>query len=176
MLVNTDFSVQVSVTPDKYEWSSSPQQGVQRVMLDRVGAEKGRATSIVRFEEGSGFPHHSHPGGEEILVLDGVFSESGKSYSSGWYLRNPPDSSHSPSSDCGATIFVKLWQMAGKKQPCVRINIKDKSNWYFSEGRDTCPLYKDDSENVLIERLAANVSLFKEPVVGAEVLVLEGSL
>jgi anti-sigma factor ChrR (cupin superfamily) len=48
MQVNSDFSLRASVTPDEYHWVSSPQAGVERVMLDRIGAEKARATSIVR--------------------------------------------------------------------------------------------------------------------------------
>ncbi|SUV87500.1 ChrR Cupin-like domain [Bordetella pertussis] len=63
-------------------------------MLDRWGGEKGRATSIVRYAPGACFPRHEHPGGEEILVLAGSFSEEGGRYPAGWYLRNPPGSSH----------------------------------------------------------------------------------
>lgn len=67
MRLNADFSRRAIVTPEQYQWVASPQSGVERVMLDRVGEEKARATSIVRYAPGSWFPQHPHPGGEEIL-------------------------------------------------------------------------------------------------------------
>lgn len=68
MLINADFSRRAVVVPRQYQWVSSPQGGVERVMLDRVGAEKARATSIVRYAPGSHFPPHQHPGGEECRI------------------------------------------------------------------------------------------------------------
>ena len=97
MLLNSDFSQRAIVTPDDYQWIPSPQPGVERLMLDRIGLEQARATSLVRYAPGSKFPAHSHPGGEEILVLDGIFTENGVDYPAGWYLRSPDGSSHQPS-------------------------------------------------------------------------------
>ena len=73
MLIHADFSRRALVLPHQHRWTPSPQAGVERVMLDRVGAEKGHATSLVRYAAGSNFPVHYHPGGEEILVLSGAF-------------------------------------------------------------------------------------------------------
>ena len=56
MLVNADFSRRAVMLPSGYHWVRSPQSGVERVMLDRVGGEQARATSIVRYEPGSYFP------------------------------------------------------------------------------------------------------------------------
>ncbi|MFM5695954.1 cupin domain-containing protein [Aeromonas caviae] len=72
MLINADFTRRAIVEPDHYNWIASPQPGVERVMLDRVGTEKARATTIVRYAPDSAFPQHSHPQGEEILVLSGT--------------------------------------------------------------------------------------------------------
>ena len=77
MLINADFSCPVILAPHQYQWVPSPQGGVERIVLDRIGAEKARATSIVRYAPASVFPRHLHPGDEEILVLDGTFSEGG---------------------------------------------------------------------------------------------------
>ena len=79
MLVNADFSRAVIVEPGQYEWVASPQAGVERMMLDRIGEEKARATSIVRYAADSRFPPYAHPGGEEILVLSGTFSDEARS-------------------------------------------------------------------------------------------------
>lgn len=108
MLIHSDFSKPVILNSDQYDWVPSPQHGVERVMLDRIGAEKARATSIVRYAKLSSFPSHQHPQGEEILVLSGTFSEQGVDYPAGWYLRNPDGTSHQPSSLDGTIIFVKL--------------------------------------------------------------------
>ena len=79
-------------------------------MLDRIGAEVARATSIVRYAPASRFPAHVHGGGEEFLVLDGVFQDEHGDFPAGAYIRNPPQSRHTPRSAPGCIIFVKLWQ------------------------------------------------------------------
>ena len=69
-----------------------------------------RATTIVRYAPNSHFSKHSHTGGEEFIVLDGIFQDEHGDYSAGTYVRNPPTTSHTPRSDQGCIIFVKLWQ------------------------------------------------------------------
>lgn len=176
MLINADFSRPVAMAPHQYQWVASPQDGVERVMLDRVGAEKARATSIVRYAPHSSFPRHQHPGGEEILVLDGTFSEGGLDYPAGWYLRNPPGSSHQPSSGEGAIIFVKLRQMSTPEQPYVRIDTRDPASWHAELGREICPLFSDASEQVSLQRLAPHDALLADAEGGMELLVLEGDV
>jgi anti-sigma factor ChrR (cupin superfamily) len=39
MKLRADFDQRVAVTPEQYEWVPSPAPGVERMMLDRVGAE-----------------------------------------------------------------------------------------------------------------------------------------
>jgi len=75
MNLNHDFTARVVQHAAEAAWSPSPLPGVTRRMLDRVGDEVARATSIVRYAAGSRFDAHGHPGGEEILVLDDVFSD-----------------------------------------------------------------------------------------------------
>jgi len=145
-------------------------------MLDRLGGEHARATSIVRYAPGASYPAHRHPGGEEILVLSGVFSEEGRHYPEGWYLRNPPGSSHAPASADGAVIFVKLGQMAPAGQPPVRIDTRLSSAWRRQHGRETCPLFSDAAEQVSLQRLAPHEALFAGAIEAAEVLVVSGSL
>lgn len=175
MLVNADFTRPVIVAPDDYRWAASPQAGVERMMLDRLGAEKVRATSIVRYASASHFPLHAHPGGEEILVLSGVFSDSDGDYPAGWYLRNPPGSSHRPFTSPGAIIFVKLWQIAPSEAQSVRIDTRSETAWRRSEDRDVCALFSGESEEVSILRLTSNARVFNGPVGSAEVLVISGS-
>ena len=177
MLINADFSRRASVTADEHQWIKSPQEGVERVMLDRIGAEKARATSLVRYAPDSYFPHHLHPGGEEILVLSGTFSADDDDYPAGWYLRNPPTSGHQPHSREGAIIFVKLRQMTMTETHTIAIDTNDDSNWHTKDNREICSLYADDREQVSLQRLSTHQALFADTVTGgAEILVIKGNL
>ena len=69
MEINADFSQRVVVHAAQLPWVPSPMAGVERRMLDRIGDEVARATSIVRYAPGSQFSPHTHGGGEEFLVL-----------------------------------------------------------------------------------------------------------
>lgn len=176
MFVNADFSRTASVSADQYNWVASPQGGVERVILDRIGEEKARATSIVRYAPGASFPTHEHPGGEEVLVLSGTFSEDGRDYPAGFYLRNPPGSSHQPYSNEGTTIFVKLWQMQASEKDRVCIDTRDKALWQSRDGRDTCPLFSNENETVFLQRVPAGERLLPETLAGVELLVLAGDV
>ncbi|MEJ8798329.1 cupin domain-containing protein [Trinickia caryophylli] len=174
MLVNTDFSRWAIVTPREYRWIASPQKGVERVMLERVGTEEARATSIVRYLPHSHFPQHNHPEGEEVLVLSGVFSEGDTHYPAGWYLRNPPGSSHRPSSEEGAVIFVKLRQMLPDERRSVRIDTRHPASWRRSHGQDVCLLFSNDLEHVCLRRLAPGEIVLPDSRRRTELLVLAG--
>lgn len=91
-------------------WVKSPADGVSRIHLEREAEESGHTTSFVKFEPGSYFPEHQHPQGEEIYVLDGVFSDENGDYPAGTYLRNPQGTRHKPFTKQGCTLFVKLEQ------------------------------------------------------------------
>src|SRR5215510_12612552 len=110
-LVNADFTRRVVITTDALPWIPSPQAAVERRLLDRIGGEVARATSLVRYAKASAFPAHSHALGEEFLVLDGVFSDERGDYPAGTYVRNPPGSRHTPRTAPGCIILVKLRQM-----------------------------------------------------------------
>lgn len=146
-------------------------------MLDRISREQARATSLVWYAPGSEFPAHSHPGGEEILVLDGIFTENGVDYPAGWYLRSPDGSSHQPSSRDGTTIFVKLRQMSADERQPVRINTQEAANWHGQPQRQVCPLFSGASETVQLQKLAPGERIFCAPLVGgAELILLQGEL
>ena len=108
---NADFDRRIVITPSDYQWVDSPMPGVERMMLDRIGGEVARATTIVRYAPNSKFRAHTHTGGEEFIVLDGVFSDEHADFPKGSYVRNPIGTSHTPKiGPDGATIFVKLQQ------------------------------------------------------------------
>lgn len=112
MNVNADFSLRVAVHTADVPWIPSPMPGVDRRMLDRIGGEVARATSVVRYAPHSRFSAHVHTGGEEYLVLEGVFQDEHGDFPVGTYVRNPPGSHHTPRSDDGARLWVKSGHLA----------------------------------------------------------------
>jgi quercetin dioxygenase-like cupin family protein len=122
MQLHTDYSLRVVVRPEDVAWSASPEPGVDRRRLERDGDEVARATSIVRYAPGSRFAAHTHGGGEEILVLEGVFSDEHGDYPAGTYLRNPIGTRHTPFSEPGTTLLVKLRQFDAADTTTLRLN------------------------------------------------------
>ncbi len=124
-LVNADFDRRSVVPPPSADsWIASPLPSGHRHLLDRVGGEVARANSIVRYDAGSHFSSHRHDGGEEYLVLDGIFSDERGDYPPGTYVRNPPGTSHAPFSRDGCTLFVKLWQFTAGVDAPVRVDTR----------------------------------------------------
>ncbi len=146
-------------------------------MLDRIGDEVARATSIVRYAPHSHFSPHIHGGGEEFLVLNGVFQDEHGEYPAGTYVRNPPTSSHRPGSEPGCTIFVKLWQFDPDDRTPVRIDTSARPLAPAPEllGVEFTVLYENPWELVLLERWAPGISIAVPIPGGIELLVLDGS-
>jgi hypothetical protein len=89
MRLNIDLSVPVAVHAADRLWQPTKASGVERQPLARLGEDRALAVSLVRFARGSGFAFHRHPGGEEVLVLDGVFQDEAGDHPPGTYLRYP---------------------------------------------------------------------------------------
>src|SRR5678816_1798947 len=115
--INGDLSVRAVVDTTPMEWSPSPSASVWRKRVHRVGpVESGQVTSVVRYDPGSRFPAHDHPEGEEILVLEGVFSDEHGNWPAGTFLLNPEGFRHAPFSEPGCVLFVKLRQFPGRER------------------------------------------------------------
>jgi anti-sigma factor ChrR (cupin superfamily) len=175
MLLNEDFSARAVVHAGAMAWVPSPTKGVDRRMLFRIGEEKARATSIVRYAPGSEFPAHGHPGGEEILVLDGVFQDESGDYPAGSYLRNPPGTSHRPGSGPGCTIFVKLWQFRKDDAALVALGADDGPAASWPGVIASRKLFDNGHEEVRIEDWARDADVEMANPKGLELLVLDGS-
>lgn len=177
MELNDDFTKRVVVHAAGLAWVPSPIAGVNRRMLDRIGDEVARATSIVRYAPASRFSPHTHGGGEEFLVLDGVFQDEHGDYPAGSYVRNPPTSRHTPGSAPGCTLFVKLWQFDPADRTPVRI-ARSTLAWHAAPDRpgvEIAALFRDDREEVRLERWAPRAAVDIPVPGGAEILVLEGA-
>ena len=176
MEVRADLGQRVLLDTGGLAWSPSPMAGVERRMLDRRGGEIARATSLVRYAPGSSFERHSHGGGEEILVLEGTFSDERGDYGAGTYLRNPVGSNHAPFSERGCTILVKLHQMHPADQQRVVIDTQ-RSSWVpgLVRGLEVMPLHAFGSEHVALVRWAAGTVFQPHGHPGGEeILVLDG--
>jgi quercetin dioxygenase-like cupin family protein len=172
--VRSDFTLPAIQLPESHEWIPSPQAGVERVMLDRIGDEVAVATSLVRYAAGSTFPDHDHALGEEYIVLDGEFGDEHGRYPAGTYVRNPPGTHHAPFSDPGCVIFVKLRQfdLEDQRQCVMRLEERlPEDGWNAKE------LHRHKDEVVQEIVAAADVEI---PLPAAahvqEMLVLEGRI
>lgn len=176
-MLNMKFDEKVVVETAQQEWIASPMAGVWRKPLAREAAEHGHTTSVVRFDPESYFSPHAHPLGEEILVLEGVFSDEHGDYPAGSYLRHPPGSSHKPFSREGCTIFVKLDQFDAADQETVRIDTRCR-DWLPGDGNCmVMPLYENDYESVSLVKCPAHTRLDPHQHFGGEeVFVVSGTL
>lgn len=179
MLINADFSQAVVLPAGEQEWINSPASGVDRIMLDRIGAEVARATSVVRYAPGSEFARHEHARGEEFFVLEGIFSDEHGDYPAGTYVRNPPGSGHSPFSKDGCRIFVKLRQFDPTDLSPVVIDTGVEVHWRGNDARETAHmnLHEFNTEKVQMLRLQKGASYSQ--IVGEggiEILIVSGSI
>ena len=179
-LVNADFTQRVVIATGAMRWIPSPQPGVERRLLDRIGGEIARATSLVRYAPSSAFPAHAHALGEEFLVLSGVFSDEHGDYGEGTYVRNPPRSRHAPRTAQGCTILVKLRQMKPTENTRIVIDTT-KAVWKLADpaGLIRLPLHlaPDTGESVTLEQLLPGARLTEtDRPGGEEIFVLSGEL
>lgn len=167
---------------DEMDWQPSPSPTVQRKRLELDGpVEAGRVTSVVRYLPASSFHPHEHPDGEEILVLEGVFTDQTGDHGAGSYLLNPEGFAHAPSSAPGCVLLVKLRQYPGAGRETVRIDSR-RAPWAphaSIPGVDVLELYRSDRhpEVMRLVRIApgALVPAQRFPR-GEEIFVLAGSL
>lgn len=175
MQINSDFSLRAIVHAEQLAWTPSPMAGVDRRMLDRIGGEVARATSIVRYAPGSRFSAHTHTGGEEFVVLEGVFQDEYGDFPEGTYVRNPPSTSHTPGSEAGCTIFVKLWQFDCNDRNQFHKRMADELAPPV-DGVATAILHEDAQEVVTYSQLDAGATLSMDVLGGIEMLVINGSV
>ena len=177
--LNAELSVRLAIDTDAMAFPPSPGGHVLRKRLHRVGpAEAGQVTSIVQYQPGAQFPAHDHPEGEEILVLDGIFSDEHGDWPAGTYLLNPEGFRHSPFSKDGCLLFVKLRQFHGRDRQHISLQSRDEA-WRPSVRKTVSwkKLYAQEpyTDFMRLERWDSpqEMGQLNFPQ-GAELLVLEG--
>ena len=177
--INADLSVRAVAHTGEMDWTSSPSGTVWRKRMHLVGPpESGQVTSVVRYEPKASFPAHDHPDGEEILVLDGVFSDEHGDWPSGTYLLNPEGFRHAPFSEAGCLLLVKLRQFPGRDRRHVVIDTR-ALEWQEdpAPGTATKTLYRQPgfADETLLERWHAGAELgIVAYEHGAELFVIDG--
>lgn len=177
MMLNMQFALRVVIKTSDQPWQASPASGVWRKPLAREQAERGHATSIVRYDPGASFSRHGHPLGEEILVLEGIFSDERGDFGAGTYFRNPPGSSHAPFSKDGCVLLVKLHQFLPDDTAQVCIDTF-RGSWLPERGNlKVLPLHEFAGEHVALMKWPAgeHSQLHRYPG-GEEIFVLSGEL
>src|SRR5437867_2969507 len=178
--VNTDISVVVAIDAAACQWEASPSRTVWRKSFYREGGETGPVTSLVRYDAHSSFAPHAHPEGEEIFVLEGVFSDEHGDYPAGSFLLNPPGFAHSPRSASGCKLFVHLRQYGGPGRKHVELDTRSMV-WTPTDraGVSQRKLYGEDEfpESIRLEQWApgTEVTLGSGATV-IEIFVLSGAL
>ncbi len=174
-MLNMNFTQRIVIETTQQAWFASPAPGVWRKPLEREAKEPGHTTSIVKYEAGSRFATHYHPFGEEILVLEGVFSDENGDYPVGTYIRNPPGSHHAPFSNEGCVILVKLNQFDPQDLSEVRINT-NKAEWLRGiGGLQVMPLHEFGHERVALVKWPKGEQFHEHQHFGGEeILVLSG--
>lgn len=176
-MLNMDFSRPIVCDTANMEWFPSPKPGVWRKPLAREEKERGHATSIVRYDPGASFHSHNHPFGEEILVLEGTFSDATGDFHAGTYFRNPMGFVHAPFSKEGCVILVKLHQFQPDDTRRIAIET-DKGDWQeLDNGIRVQVLHEHRGEKVVLLKLPASAQVARQPNTGGEeIYLISGSL
>ncbi|MBY6186649.1 cupin domain-containing protein [Marinobacter hydrocarbonoclasticus] len=171
----------LQVDAKSLEWQASPADGVVRKRLFHQGeTESGTVTSLVRYRPGSHFDRHYHPDGEEILVLEGVFSDEHGDYPAGSYLLNPDGSGHRPFSEPGCLLLVKLRQYPGQGRAQLAIDTGQMA-WQALDrpGVYRKALYRQAGFPERISLIQLRPGTCLSPLYhpdGAEIYILEGAV
>lgn len=174
--LNMNFTQRVVIETEQMDWSPSPSPTVFRKRLARAEAEQGHATSVVKYEPGATFKTHQHPKGEEILVLEGMFSDEHGDFPAGTYMRNPDGTSHAPFSKEGCVLLVKLCQFQDTDSAQIRINTNTTPWRPGIGGLEVMPLHSHMHENTaLVKWPKGEVFQPHTHFGGEEIFVLSGT-
>jgi anti-sigma factor ChrR (cupin superfamily) len=102
--LDPDDKQRVVINTRQSPWYQGMVEGLKVLPLSEFGTHH---TAMVRWAPGTFFNPHRHHGGEEIYVVDGVFSDEHGNYPRGSWIRSPHLSQHQPFSREGCLILVK---------------------------------------------------------------------
>ncbi|MCU7816478.1 MAG: cupin domain-containing protein [Candidatus Thiodiazotropha sp. (ex Rostrolucina anterorostrata)] len=178
--IDGDLTIPAILETSHLVWEASPALGVQRKRLELIGQSLPQLTTLVCFAPGSNFAVHTHDGGEEFLVLSGIFSDASGDYKAGSYVRNPPGTRHAPFTRDGCTILVKLrqFQPGDNRQCSIDTRQADTNLWHEElAGIKSLMLHNYRDEQVqLLRPLPDTLMAAYNFYTGVEIFVTEGRL
>ncbi len=177
-MLNQNFNNKAIVDSNSSKSVTSPCNGVSRILLERnEDTEYAISTTLVEFAPNSSFDEHTHDFGEELLVLEGVFSDEHGDYPAGTYLRNPHGSRHTPFSKVGCKLLVKLRQFQKFDVKKIKINTKNEK-WLpgLVEGLSVMPLHNFEHESTALVKWKPNTKFnLHKHYGGEEIFVISGT-
>jgi quercetin dioxygenase-like cupin family protein len=94
----------IHATAEGRQWRATAHAGVEVCVLRQN--EQGGGAALVRFAAGARFPHHDHPGGEEVYVLEGRCVVGGATLVAGDFLWTAPGGVHDLRAEDSTVIYV----------------------------------------------------------------------
>ena len=92
------------IDPGAHDWRPTADPGFwEKALLDDGN---GSRTTLMRLDAGAHTGLHHHAELEEILVLDGEFSDQDRTYGPGEYCIRAPGVEHTSSSIDGCTVLL----------------------------------------------------------------------
>jgi len=91
-------------------WKPLAEPGVSGIfvkVLQFDEATRRAPTFLLKFEAGSTYPAHSHPGGEEIFVIEGDIKLGKDHLYAGDYIYTAPNNIHAVRSINGCVVLIK---------------------------------------------------------------------
>lgn len=176
--MNADQTQLVHERTSEHPWIPSSKAGtvVRRRVFRYGGEESGRVSSVVEYIAGAKFPSHPHPQGEEILVLEGIFSDWRGDHKAGTFLLNPEGFEHAPHSEQGCKLFVRLRQFPGNDRPQKAVDTNNMS--WDEHGRKMLMDDTFDDRQYLykVEQKQKDEGIINVPEHGLEVFVVHGKV
>jgi len=178
--LHADFERRSVVETATLPFEASPIAGLwcKRVM-QAGGVDRGMSTSLIRYDAGATSPSHDHRGGEEILVLAGIFSDERGDFPAGTHMLHPEGFRHRTFSRSGCTLFTKLRQYEGAEREAVFTDTRRPTWTERMPGVTSLLLYESPSfpERIRLTRIHRGVAA---PVIdlpeGEEIYVASGTL
>jgi len=111
--MHSDPSLNQLIRSNDTAWQLLDEPGVSGVWVKvlRFDQTTMRApTILLKFDPGATYPVHSHPGGEEIYVIDGDIQLGKDHLRAGDYLYTAPNNIHAVKSTGGCVVLVNVPQ------------------------------------------------------------------
>jgi len=178
--INGNYSAPIIVKTNLHDWHGNNKTNINRKRLEYISADGPRLTSLVQFPPGCAFAKCTHDRGEEFLVLTGDFSNNGKTYEPGTYVRNPPHTKFTSATKNGCTLLFKTGQFQKLDNKRVVVHVADHENLWESThepGVSRAQLHQFLDETVSLYKIRPQCwATFRQYTHSIEILVCDGAV